>query len=156
MPGAILEPDAADAALSLELHPWPPDCSVAQSLSAMAHRDLHRRQNDPDRIPGILGILVDGAKQPVAIPEVDRRWIATSIPGRRTPSLINLSPYKFVILSEAKDLLSLALTRKQILRFARDDNPQKVLLVHPSRPRPDHSPSITTLTSLPLPAPSSW
>ncbi len=29
----------------------------------------------------------------------------------------------FVILSEAKDLLSLALTRKQIFRFAQDDNP---------------------------------
>ena len=70
-PGAILEPDADDAALSLELHPWPPDYSVAQSLSAMADRDLHRRQNDPDWIPGILGILVDRTNQPVAIPEVD-------------------------------------------------------------------------------------
>jgi hypothetical protein len=28
----------------------------------------------------------------------------------------------FVVLSEAKDLLSPALTRKQILRFAQDDN----------------------------------
>jgi len=29
---------------------------------------------------------------------------------------------KIVILSEAKDLLSLTLTRKQVLRFAQDDN----------------------------------
>src|ERR1700687_539514 len=65
--GAILEPDASHAALSLELHPWPPDCALAQSLSSVAHRDLHRRQNDQDRIPGILGILVDGGKQPVAL-----------------------------------------------------------------------------------------
>ena len=63
--------DAPNAALSLELHPGPPDCSVAQSLSAMADRDLHRRQNDPDRIPGILGILVDRAKQLVAVLEMD-------------------------------------------------------------------------------------
>src|SRR5208282_1549451 len=35
-PGAILETDAADAALPLELHPWPPDCPLAQSLSSMA------------------------------------------------------------------------------------------------------------------------
>src|SRR4029077_6036241 len=69
--GAILEPDAADAALSLELHPRPPDCAVAQSLSSVADRDLHRGQDDPDWIPGILGILVDGANQPVAVPEVD-------------------------------------------------------------------------------------
>ena len=33
----------------------------------------------------------------------------------------------FVILSEAKDLLSLALTRKQVLRFAQDD--KKVLII---------------------------
>ena len=30
--------------------------------------------------------------------------------------------FAFVILSEAKDLLDLALTKKQILRFAQDDN----------------------------------
>ena len=71
--GAILEPDATDAALSLELHSWPPDCPLAQSISPMAHRNLHRRQDDADRIPGILGILVDRAHQPVALPEVDGR-----------------------------------------------------------------------------------
>ncbi len=69
--GAILKSNAADAAFSLELHPWPPDCPLAQSLSAMAHRDVHRRQDDADRIPGILGILMDRANQPVALPEVD-------------------------------------------------------------------------------------
>src|ERR1019366_2552143 len=69
--GRYTGPDAADAALSLELHSWPPDCPLAQSLSPMADRDLPRLQNDPDWIPGILGIFVDGASQPVALPEVD-------------------------------------------------------------------------------------
>ena len=71
MSGAILEPDAPNAALSLELHPRTPNCPVAQSLSSVADRDLHWRKNDPDWIPGILGILVDRTNQPVAIPEVD-------------------------------------------------------------------------------------
>src|SRR6266403_1640246 len=65
--GAILSTDAADAALRLELHSRPPDCALAQSLPSLAHRDLHGRQDDPDRIPGVLGIPVDGASQPVAI-----------------------------------------------------------------------------------------
>ena len=69
--GAILEPDATDAALSLELDSWPPDCPLAQSLSPLAYRDLHRRQDDADRLSGILGILVDRANQPLALSEVD-------------------------------------------------------------------------------------
>jgi len=64
--------NAADAALSLELYPWPPDCPMAQSLSAMAHRNLYRRQDDANRVPRILGIPVDGAHEPMALPEVDR------------------------------------------------------------------------------------
>src|SRR3989442_5031252 len=34
--------------------------------------------------------------------------------------------FKFVILSEAKDLLSCECKRKQVLRFAQDDNPLRV------------------------------
>jgi len=68
---AILKPDAADAALSLELDSRSPDCALAQSVSFMADRDLHRRENDADWIPGVLGISVDGAGQPLALPQVD-------------------------------------------------------------------------------------
>src|ERR1700691_3105412 len=68
---AILKNNAADAALSLELDPWPPDCPMAQSLSAMAYRNLYRRQDDANRVPGILGIPVDGAHELMALPQVD-------------------------------------------------------------------------------------
>ena len=129
--GAILEPDAADAALSLELYSWPQDRPVAQSLSPMAHRNLHWRQNDPDRIPGILGILVDRAHQPVALPEVD------SGDGSLRPSRSE-KPLTFSSLIVAKLI---------ILSEAKDDEAVRALypLPHP----------ITTFTSLPLPTPSS-
>jgi len=69
--GTALESDAADAAVSLEFDSWAPDCSLAQSLFAVADRDLYGREDDADWIPGILGILVDGARQTVAVSEVD-------------------------------------------------------------------------------------
>ena len=69
--GVVREYDAADAAVSLEFDSWAPDCSLAQSLFAVADRDLYGREDDADWIPGILGILVDGARQPVAVSEVD-------------------------------------------------------------------------------------
>jgi hypothetical protein len=98
------KPNAADAALSLELHPWPPDCPLAQSASSMAHRDLHRRQNDPDRIPRILDVSVDGANQPVALLEVDsgdgslrsprsKERVGTAAPGcpaGRSPATLSI------------------------------------------------------------------
>ncbi len=68
-----IEKNAADAALSLELNPWTPDCTMAQSLPAMAYRDLYRREDDANRIPGVLGIPVDGTNQFVALSEVDGR-----------------------------------------------------------------------------------
>src|SRR5271165_353165 len=71
MTPAILETDAADAALSLELHPWSPDSPLAQSLSSMAARNLYGREDDADRFPGILGISVDGTKPSVALLEMD-------------------------------------------------------------------------------------
>ena len=73
---AILEPDAADAALSLELHPWPPDAPGAvpiflwriETYTGVKMTQIGFLE---------LGILVDGAKQPVALPEVDGRdgWL---------------------------------------------------------------------------------
>ena len=44
---------------------------MAQSVSFVADRDLHWRENDANWIPGILGILVDRAQQLVALFEVD-------------------------------------------------------------------------------------
>jgi hypothetical protein len=39
----------------------------------MAHRNLHRRENDADRLCGILGIHVARARRPLALSEVDSR-----------------------------------------------------------------------------------
>ncbi len=69
--GVVREYDAADAAVSLEFDPWAPDCSVAQPLSAVADRNLYGREDDADWISGILGISMDGARQPVALSKVD-------------------------------------------------------------------------------------
>ena len=68
----IINSNAPNAALSLELHSRPPDYPVAQPLSLVANGNLHWRQNDSDRISGILGIYVDRASQPLALLEVDR------------------------------------------------------------------------------------
>jgi hypothetical protein len=45
---------------------------VAQSLSFVADRNLHWREDDADWIPGILGISVDGTNQSLAFSEMDR------------------------------------------------------------------------------------
>ena len=71
MCGRYTEADASDAALYLERDPRPPACAVAQSLSFVAARDLHRGQNDADRFPGILGISMDGAQRSLALFEMD-------------------------------------------------------------------------------------
>src|SRR5580698_8575839 len=69
----LLSCHALPAPLSLERHQGPSSGSVAQPLPAMAHRDLLRRQDDADRLPGVLGISVAGAYQPLAFSQVDRR-----------------------------------------------------------------------------------
>src|SRR5256885_14566070 len=46
---------------------------MAQSLSSLASRDLLRRQNAADWIPGILGICSTRTKAPLAISKVDGR-----------------------------------------------------------------------------------
>jgi len=48
-------------------------CSLAKSLSFVAHGNLLRSENDADWIYRILGIYVAGAPQSLAIFEVDRR-----------------------------------------------------------------------------------
>lgn len=39
----------------------------------MAYRNFHRREDDADWIPGVLGVLMDGASRSVALPQVDSR-----------------------------------------------------------------------------------
>ena len=46
---------------------------MAQPVSALAAGDVYRREDDADRLFRILGILVDGAIQPLAFFEVDSR-----------------------------------------------------------------------------------
>ena len=65
--------DVVHAPLPLERDSRPPPCSMAQSLSSLASRDLLRRQNAADWIPGILGICSTRTKAPLAISKVDGR-----------------------------------------------------------------------------------
>jgi hypothetical protein len=55
----------------MERHPWAPPGALAQSLSALAHRDLLRCENEQRRLPGILGILLARAREHGALPVVD-------------------------------------------------------------------------------------
>src|SRR5579863_4032640 len=56
----------------MECHQGPSADAVAQSVPAVAHRDLHRRQDEGNRISGILGIHVARTPRVVGISEVDR------------------------------------------------------------------------------------
>jgi hypothetical protein len=64
---------ATHDSLSLECDARPSAHSVAQPISSLEDRDLLWREDDPDRISGVLGISVAGAEALVAIPEVDSR-----------------------------------------------------------------------------------
>ena len=64
--------DAPNASIFLERNSRPSVGSVAQSLSAMADRNLHWRKDDADRVPRILGISLDRTAQLVAFSEMDR------------------------------------------------------------------------------------
>src|ERR1700722_16489554 len=46
---------------------------MAKSVSAVAHRNLYRRENDADRLRGVLGIHVARARRPLAVFELDSR-----------------------------------------------------------------------------------
>ena len=61
------------APLPLELDQGPSSGSLAQPLSAVAHRDVLRRKDDADRFSGILGVSLAGAHQPLALLKVDGR-----------------------------------------------------------------------------------
>ena len=144
-PGAILKINAADNALYLELHPRPPDCSLAQPLSSMASRDLHRGQNDADRFPGILGISLDRAEQSVAFSEMDigDGSLRPSSSEERVGTAGSAVPAG----APPRRALQTNPATHGLAPFTRTDEGPKL--------EPIHHASITTLTSLPLPAPSS-
>ena len=52
---------------SLERDQRPPAGAVAKPLPLVAHRDLLRSEDDADRLPGVLGIHVAGARQSLAL-----------------------------------------------------------------------------------------
>jgi hypothetical protein len=58
---------------SLECHQGSPSHPVAQSIPALAHRDLYGREDDADRFSGVLAFHLAGAPPSVAILEVDWR-----------------------------------------------------------------------------------
>lgn len=64
---------APHSTFSVERHQRPPSGAVAQSISALAHRDLLRCQDDANRISGILGVSVARAHQSVALSKMDCR-----------------------------------------------------------------------------------
>ncbi len=70
-PEAILILDVADGPPTVERHARPPACALAEPLPALAHRDLLRRQDEPDRLLGILGIYVEGTLRANPVLEMD-------------------------------------------------------------------------------------
>src|SRR5439155_17936610 len=67
----MIVPDVLHAPLPLERDPRSPACALAQSVSSLASRNLLRRQNAADRIPGVLGIRSTRTKEPLDIFKVD-------------------------------------------------------------------------------------
>ena len=73
-PRAILRAiHALHFSFSLECHQGSPFHPVAQSIPALAHRDLYGREDDADRFSGVLAFHLAGAPPSVAILEVDWR-----------------------------------------------------------------------------------
>jgi hypothetical protein len=86
---------APNPALSLERHQRASPHAMAQSLLAVAHRDLHRRQDDADWISGILGIYLAGTRESMALLEVDwRDGTLRSTQVQRILSAGNFQPRK--------------------------------------------------------------
>jgi hypothetical protein len=73
-PRAILRAiHALHFSFSLECHQGSPSHSVAESIPALAHRDLYGREDDADRFSRVLAFHLAGASPSVAILEVDWR-----------------------------------------------------------------------------------
>ena len=69
--GYDLSLDVVHAPLPLERDSRSPPCSVAQSVSSLASRNLLRRQDAADWIPGVLGIHSARTKASLAILKMD-------------------------------------------------------------------------------------
>ncbi len=67
MPG-----DAVRPAVPVGCHARPSAPAMAQSLSALAHRNLRWRQGGADRVRKILAVPVAGATTPAGFPELGR------------------------------------------------------------------------------------
>ena len=61
------------APLPLECHQGASSGSMAESLPSVAHRDLHRGEDDADRLSGILGISLARTQKSLAVPKMDGR-----------------------------------------------------------------------------------
>src|SRR5437660_9121030 len=73
-PRAILRAiHALHFSFSLECHQGSSSHPVAQSIPALAHRDLYVREDDADRFSRVLAFHLAGAPRSVQILEVD--WI---------------------------------------------------------------------------------
>src|SRR5579864_5295389 len=66
-------PNVPQTPLPLERDQGSSPRPLAKSLSSVAHRDLHWRQDDPDWLPGILGIYVARTPRTLALLALDRR-----------------------------------------------------------------------------------
>ena len=63
--------DVVHAAIYVERNPRTPAGSLAESISAVADRDLLRREDAADWVSGVLGISLARASPSVAVSEVD-------------------------------------------------------------------------------------
>lgn len=79
-PFVVMMARALHAPLPLERDQGPSPGSVAEPLSFVADRDLHRRENDADRLSGVLGVRVAGAGESLALSQVDERHGALCAP----------------------------------------------------------------------------
>lgn len=70
---AIIGQHAQQDPLPLERDSWPSPGSLAKSVSSLAHRNLHGREDEADRLRGVLGVYVARASRTLAIPALDRR-----------------------------------------------------------------------------------
>src|SRR5205085_3272336 len=69
----IMHLHALPSPIPLECHQRASPRSMAKPIPAVAHRNLHRRQDERDWLCRILGIHVAGAKRTLALPALDRR-----------------------------------------------------------------------------------
>ena len=112
--------------------------TVAQPLSAVAHRDLLWRQDDADRLSRVLGIPVAGTSQSMAFSKVDRRDGPLCPPQKQ-----------WSVISDPWSVKTRQLLASDLLTT--DHRP----LLYAPLPAAAASPRMM-VTSLPLPAPVNW